>query len=393
MKNITKRLFCVLLSLLVMGSVLPIITPTTVEAADVAHSEGKETAAADEVSQTLYAVQEVSDDVYHITYDLQGGAFEDEGAVQYTYPNPSTDFTMTTVPTRPGYDFTGWKVTAVSDGAAAWSVDDVISAGETLTNPAGDVSLEAQWTPSGTPVRYYLSSTYGTLSSSVEYVGVNGDGSTSTPIGAYPTNITNGYVFEGWYATPACTPCETDCQVSDTVCPVCGRVPDAWVTVEDGKLVPVLNVQTDGDGVDTVQGYAFYARVTPEMLRFQLTATCVDDENQTFIYRITGTPKLKTEFGESISVTVALAAGETKTVALPVGDYVITEYVDWSWRYNESAEVGETEALEKNVAAVSQYETVCARTFDYSTKKQDHWLNAYAPLVEAEMRKEDETTQ
>lgn len=326
--------------------------------------------------ETLYAVWEASNDVYRITYDLQGGIFENENAVQYTYPNPSIEWTMTTVPTRPGYDFAGWKVTSVSGGAVAWTVDDIIVEGTTLENPAGNVTLEAQWTPSGTPIRYYLSSTYGTLSSNVEYVGVNGDGSTSTPVGSSVTSVATGYIFDGWYLDPACQ----------------SPVPEAWVT--DGKLVPVLNVKTDGgDGVDAVLGYAFYAKVTPKMLSFRLSATCADDENQSFIYRITGTPKLTAVFGESVSVTVAVPAGETKTVTLPVGDYVITENVDWSWRYNESVEDGETEALEKQVAIVSQYEAVCARTFDYNIKKQDHWLNAYAASVDAGTRKEDETAE
>ena len=329
-------------------------------------------------AQTLYAVWAESTDVHRITYDLQGGTFEDEGAVQYTYPDPSLEFTMNTVPIRPGYEFMGWKVTSVSNGAQAWNVGDIIPTGTTLIDPAGDVTLEAQWMPTGTPVRYYLSSTYGTLSSSVEYVAVNDDGSTSTPVGCYPTGISNGYVFDGWYTDPACqTP-----------------VPDAWVTVEDGKLVPVLNVKTDGGaGVDTVLGYAFYAKVSPKTINFRISANCYDDESQTFLYRITGTPKLTAVFGESVSVTVAVLAEETKTVTLPVGDYIITEYVDWSWRYNDSVSAGETEMLEKHVATVSEYESECFRIFDYNIKKQDHWLNAYASSIEAELRKEDETAE
>jgi len=88
---------------------------------------------------------------YTVTYDTAGGSAVTAGS----YSISDKSYTVTsTVPTRQGYNFTGWKVTAAGSQAAGASVasayfsaDTVYAAGAavTLEKAYGEVTLTAQW--------------------------------------------------------------------------------------------------------------------------------------------------------------------------------------------------------------------------------------------------------
>ena len=56
------------------------------------------------------------------------------------------------------------------------------------------------------------------------------------------------------------------------------------------------------------------------------------DENQTFVFEISGKPYNTAAEFETMTVLVK-GDGEIKLKDLPVGDYTVKEITDWSWRY------------------------------------------------------------
>ena len=51
------------------------------------------------------------------------------------------------------------------------------------------------------------------------------------------------------------------------------------------------------------------------------------DENQTFIFDVTGGPN-------DFEITVTINGNDSVTIKdLPIGTYTVTERTDWSWRY------------------------------------------------------------
>jgi uncharacterized repeat protein (TIGR02543 family) len=89
---------------------------------------------------------------YTVNYDTDGGSTVDAGS----YKISDNSYTVTsTVPTKQGYNFTGWKVTAAGSQADAatnktayFSMDTAYASGKAvaLDNAYGDVTLTAQWT-------------------------------------------------------------------------------------------------------------------------------------------------------------------------------------------------------------------------------------------------------
>ena len=125
---------------------------------------------------------------YYVNYDLAGGAWTNT-STRFEYNEGDTVHVSQTVPTKPGYTFTGWK----------YSVNDQIYPGNgTFSMPSMDVTLTAQWTPDDgqTYDVAYVAEGSGkvdtTSNSGIQVLGTNGvTGSTAT---ADP-----GYYFEGWY--------------------------------------------------------------------------------------------------------------------------------------------------------------------------------------------------
>lgn len=56
------------------------------------------------------------------------------------------------------------------------------------------------------------------------------------------------------------------------------------------------------------------------------------DENQTFLFHVKGSPKDPNTKDVDLTVTIH-GNGKTTVTDLPVGDYIITEETEWSWRY------------------------------------------------------------
>ena len=91
----------------------------------------------------------------------------------------------------------------------------------------------------------------------------------------------------------------------------------------------------------------------------------------------TGTPVLVDVLGE-ISLEFTLLSGESLELKLPVGDYIITEYTDWSWRYSATEDPSDgVEDVERDVAIISRYDTF-SMLFEYDTPTNTLWLNSYS---------------
>ena len=89
------------------------------------------------------------------------------------------------------------------------------------------------------------------------------------------------------------------------------------------------------------------------------------DENQTFIFKVTGQP-INTEL-EAIDMTVTIQGnGFVFIKELPVGSYTVTEITDWSWRYTPDDETKEVQLVDS-----SKTEEV-----DFSnTRSNIYWLS------------------
>ncbi len=136
---------------------------------------------------------------------------------------------------------------------------------------------------------------------------------TGHPLGSTATADT-GYKFVGWYRNALCTL----------------PVDPTWVH-ENNQLVPE---QANGLYQETTY-YALFERATADLYIFTDFPANNNyqqiDSGTTFIFEIKGIEGTSTQ---DIDLTVALHERDSITVKdLPVGDYRITQLVDWSWRY------------------------------------------------------------
>lgn len=131
---------------------------------------------------------------------------------------------------------------------------------------------------------------------------------TGTAAGSNPTAV-NGYKFVGWYTDEACT----------------RSVDTAWIA--NNKLTPEKTKEL-GNGVTGYEAATYYAKF--ELDVFDLTIQkegCAEiDENQSFLFRITGP--------NGFSMEVTVQGNTSKTIkGLQMGTYTVTEVKSWSWRY------------------------------------------------------------
>jgi len=297
---------------------------------------------------------------YTITYDEKGYTLPAESPTSYTYgvetPLPT--------PTRPGFDFLGWKVMSLALDATGWTLDATVTA---VPNGAtGAVTLTAQWESRGVPVHYQLQlpagapPSTGSLTYTEDYVdALNGMAVTGSAI----DTLNDGYAFKGWYTNPECTE----------------PAPANWVDASGKLLVDIRDV----DPAEWPASYTFYAKVDYDTKVITLAAECTENPEQTFIYRITGTPVLTSVFGETTSVEVTLLSGESVQVVMPLGDYIVTEYTDWSWRYTdtEDPEGDQTEDVERDKEIISRYDAAAELLFTYGTPTNPLWLNSYSVIA------------
>ena len=168
---------------------------------------------------------------------------------------------------------------------------------------------------------------------------------TGTAAGSMPT-AASGYKFVGWYKDEGCTE----------------PVAAAWIA--NNKLTP-QKTKDLGNGVTGYEAATYYAKF--ELDVFDLTIRkegCAEiDENQSFLFRITG-PN-----GFTIEVTVQ--GNGSKTIkGLQMGKYTVTEVESWSWRYK----------CQHNGQIVKPEDVVNGKAEVTFTNKRDFvfWLNGCA---------------
>ncbi len=168
---------------------------------------------------------------------------------------------------------------------------------------------------------------------------------TGTAAGSMPT-AASGYKFVGWYKDEGCTE----------------PVAAAWIA--NNKLTPEKTKDL-GNGVTGYEAATYYAKF--ELDVFDLTIRkegCAEiDENQSFLFRITG-PN-----GFTIEVTVQ--GNGSKTIqGLQMGKYTVTEVESWSWRYK----------CQHNGQIVKPEDVVNGKAEVTFTNKRDFvfWLNGCA---------------
>ena len=140
---------------------------------------------------------------------------------------------------------------------------------------------------------------------------------TGVPKGSTPT-AASGYKFVGWFKDEDCTQ----------------AVDDAWVTTGD-KLTPgkTKNYGTEAASVMGYEGATYYAKFEADVADLTITKSGAEaiDENQSFVFRITGKAGTVTA-GVDMEVVIH-GEGSVKVKGLQVGEYTVTEVTDWSWRY------------------------------------------------------------
>ena len=100
------------------------------------------------------------------------------------------------------------------------------------------------------------------------------------------------------------------------------------------------------------------------------------DENQTFLFRIVGTPD---DGGAKIDMTIAIVGAGSVTIEhLPVGTYTITEITDWSWRYDtvKAADDSNAQATVSNVIVMELKDPELTYTCKFiNTRTEEKWLS------------------
>ena len=167
---------------------------------------------------------------------------------------------------------------------------------------------------------------------------------TSTAAGSMPT-AASGYKFVGWYKDEGCTE----------------PVAAAWIA--NDRLTPQKTKPLGSEmGYEAATYYAKF-----ELDVFDLTIKkegCAEiDENQSFLFRITGP--------NGFSMEVTVQGNGSKTIkGLQMGGYTVTEVESWSWRYQ----------CQHNGQIVKPEDVVNGKAEVTFTNKRDFvfWLNGCA---------------
>ena len=186
------------------------------------------------------------------------------------------------------------------------------------TSTTLNIRIEENATPALNIITFYYTENEATIN----YVVVGPDGcgtvsSTSETLkvlssekaqGSTATANTN-YRFVGWYSDAACT--------------------DLLST--DSKFTPTK--PADGVWVDAT----YYAKFEYDLADLTIIKSGADgnDENQSFIFTVTGDVNDPRTAGISLKVVIT-GNGSVTIKDLPIGKYYITEDGNWSWRYSAS---------------------------------------------------------
>lgn len=265
-----------------------------------------------------------------------------------------------------GYTFDGWykdaKCTQPVD--KAWvGTGNKLTPGKNSDNVYENATYYAKFKENEVTINYKAvgpdgniddSGTYGTVSLKSETVQVKtGKAQGSTP------EAKNGYRFVGWYTDEKCT----------------NKVTDSWVD-SNNKLTPQKE-GTDPDQMYTAATY--YAKFEKDIadLKIVKEGWNTADENQSFIFTITGTADTNTA-GVENTVIIHKKAGSDELSAvlkdLPVGEYTVTEDTNWSWRYTPKAGDQVQKSQTVTITASSKGDKIVTVTFK-NGRTESKWLN------------------
>ena len=138
----------------------------------------------DEAGKTFYAVYKLTD--YTVEYFVDGDSYKSETA------NMGDTITVIDEPSKVGYVFSGWT----KDGAE-------ITAGSTFTMPAGNVTIEGEYTPISYDVTFDANGGYFDSDETVLTKVVSVPYETAISVPASPDR--QGYQFLGWTDTEGST--------------------------------------------------------------------------------------------------------------------------------------------------------------------------------------------
>ncbi len=160
---------------------------------------------------------------------------------------------------------------------------------------------------------------FGSVSLAEESVKVfSGNAAGAVPIPA------DGFRFAGWYYDKQCTKLVTE---------------EGWLNSE--RILP-QKTKDYGSAAERRLGYehaTYYAKFEYDCgdLRIEKAGAEPIDENQSFIFHVAGSLNDPHTAGIDLKVVITMKPGQTAGTILikdlPVGDYVVTEASDWSWRY------------------------------------------------------------
>ena len=245
---------------------------------------------------------------YTVTFDANGGM--PLAALLYNIESAGETDVLPT-PTRNGYDFNGWKVTAA---AGNWVANATFAAGTAVTGKWGSPTLQAQWTPKKFTITYIT--------------------------GAYPDGITK----QGTYNETA--PDLTEAEKA--------KPADAQYTYTFDHWEPSLT---------TVTGEATYTAVyTKTVNKYTVTWMIPTDTGNQTLGNYTGTVSSGIEYGtvpvynEGVNPTLTSSAPET-----------------YSWRFNGWSLTADGAVLD-SIPAVTGNATYYANFTPVLTPEEVHWI-------------------
>lgn len=175
---------------------------------------------------------------------------------------------------------------------------------------------------------------------------------TGTASGSAPTAAA-GFKFVGWFKDADCTQ----------------AVDETWVA--NNKLTPGKTVKYGNkDGYEAATYYAKFEYDVADLTISKQGCEAID-ENQSFIFTVTGDPNDKNTKGYYQKVVVK---GNTSVTIkdLEVGSYIVTEDTGWSWRYVVTNNGGsDSKNVDVTVTNGSKVNTVSFENY----RKEDKWLN------------------
>lgn len=138
-----------------------------------------------------------------------------------------------------------------------------------------------------------------------------------------------------------------------------------------GEETKTLSIKIEEDSEAKLNVITFYYKLALADLTITKTGCADIDENQSFIFTVTGDPNDKNTKGYYQKVVVK---GNTSVTIkdLEVGSYIVTEDTGWSWRYVVTNNGGsDSKNVDVTVTNGSKVNTVSFENY----RKEDKWLN------------------